>query len=736
MLDYSRRSRALAYGISAIAASIACTSHANAQTQTLDAITVVATKTQERAIDALAPVTVLDQKAIQAIDPSRINQLLYNIPGVSFQDRGDSPETSINIRGLQDFGRVAVIVDGARQNYQRTGHNANGTFYLEPELLAGLDIVRGPTANIYGSGAIGGVASFRTKDVDDILKPGEKAGTNTAVGFGTNTARLMTSGFSAWRFNPNVEAMAGGVYRTQDDYYTGSAGQGVPTVAAGLVENSRAQVSSGIAKVNLRPMDGHEIKLGGIFQNDIYDIGQPARAGTGNGGTSIYATDAKNHQANARWLYSKPEDRLLDWDANVYWNRTENNQVKLRNSTTSQGNAITGFNGFPRGYTIDTVGTDIHNTSRADFGAWRTALTLGVDGFQDSVSTFDQTGNSNVTTPGGKRTVSGAFTQLKMNYMTWLEIVSALRFDNYSLDGSSTGTSGNRFSPKITVGVTPVPGFQPYVSYAEGYRAPALTETLVTGAHVATSPGAGLFNCPSGTFQVGADNFFCFLSNPNLKPEVGKNKEVGLNLKYDNIFQTNDSFRGKFNGYRNDLEDYIDLTAFGPTAIFGGTVFYPFYQYQNVPKAHIQGFEAETMYDAGIWFAGVSGQITRGYNDVTGVGLASIPGDKITTTGGIRSSDRKATVGVTLIAVKANENIPTNYRPSTAYELVNMFFNYQVSDDVGLQLGVDNLLNRYYRPFAVPSTDPTSTQNDVFWTAPPPGLVVKGALRVHFAHMK
>ncbi len=25
--------------------------------------------------------------------------------------------TSINIRGLQDFGRVAVVVDGARQNY-------------------------------------------------------------------------------------------------------------------------------------------------------------------------------------------------------------------------------------------------------------------------------------------------------------------------------------------------------------------------------------------------------------------------------------------------------------------------------------------------------------------------------------------------------------------------------------------------------------------------------------------
>ena len=102
----------------------------SAQTQTLDTITVVATKTEEKAIDALAPVSVLDLNAIQMINPKRVNELLYNVPGVSAMDRGDSPETSINIRGMQDFGRVAVVIDGARQNYQRTGDNANGSFFL------------------------------------------------------------------------------------------------------------------------------------------------------------------------------------------------------------------------------------------------------------------------------------------------------------------------------------------------------------------------------------------------------------------------------------------------------------------------------------------------------------------------------------------------------------------------------------------------------------------------------
>ncbi len=46
--------------------------------------------------------------------------------------------------------------------------------YIEPNTIAGIDITRGPTATIYGSGAIGGVVYFRTKDADDILRPGEK----------------------------------------------------------------------------------------------------------------------------------------------------------------------------------------------------------------------------------------------------------------------------------------------------------------------------------------------------------------------------------------------------------------------------------------------------------------------------------------------------------------------------------------------------------------------------------
>jgi hemoglobin/transferrin/lactoferrin receptor protein len=153
----------------------------------LDEISVGATKTEEKAIDSLAAVSTQGKDQLQQTQASRISDLVYQMPSVWFQERGDRPESSINIRGLQDYGRVAVLIDGARQNFQVSGHNANGTFFLEPELLAGVEVVRGPVANVYGSGAIGGVASFRTKDTGDILLPGERWGFQAHV---SHTERL------------------------------------------------------------------------------------------------------------------------------------------------------------------------------------------------------------------------------------------------------------------------------------------------------------------------------------------------------------------------------------------------------------------------------------------------------------------------------------------------------------------------------------------------------------------
>jgi hemoglobin/transferrin/lactoferrin receptor protein len=702
--------------------------------QSLDTITAVANKTDERAIDTLAPVSAVTLEQIQGLQPNRLSDIFYNVPGVSFQERGDDPSTVINIRGLQDFGRVAVVVDGARQNYQRTGHNANGSFFLDPEMIGGVDVVRGPTANINGSGAIGGVVSFRTKDIDDVLRPGERWGADMSGSYGTNKDRGMGSVFGGVRADPNVDVFGGAVYRTQGNYKDGSGTE---------IGNTGNELAGGLMKVTIRPAEGHELKLGGVFQDYQYNIGQFNRGPTTTAaplaaiaGTSVYASDVKNYTGTLSWKYSRPDDMLFDWNISVYGNRTDNDQVKTYNNriTTgggvctlaNPGNNISGCVGDRRGYALDTVGLDVNNTSRFNIGDWRNAVTYGFDSFRDDVQTFDSRGNSNITTPSGQRTVSGGFVQLKQNYSTWLEVVSAVRYDRYDLESIKSSTSGDRFSPKITVGVTPVAGFTPYVSYAEGYRAPSITETLIAGGH-ATGGGPALFRCPDGT-----GGLFCFLPNAGLQPEVGKNKEAGVNLKYDGIFSASDSFRGKFNVFRNDVDGYIDLVASAPVRVPPFGSYSQFYQYQNITHARIEGIEAETMYDAGIWFVGVGGHLMRGKNTETNIGLATITPRKVTTTAGVRLLDRTLTLAAQWSSFGANNNLPAGYLPSTGYELVNLYLTWNATKDITFTASIDNLLNQYYRPYAIPgsSTDGT-TQNDVLFSSPGPGTVYKAGLKIH-----
>jgi hemoglobin/transferrin/lactoferrin receptor protein len=633
--------------------------------------------------------------------PTRTSDVFFGMPGVWTQTRGDDPGTSINIRGLQDFGRVAVLIDGARQNFQRTGHNADGQFYLDPEMIAGVDVVRGPVANIYGSGAIGGVAAFRTKDIEDVVRAGERWGVLTTGMVGSNILKGMGSVFAGAHVTPDVDIFGGAVYRSQTNYRDGD-GKEWP--------NTGSNVASGIGKLTIRPADGHEVKFTGLTYETTYLNGQPTA--TLPNTNSIYDTRVQNDIAAARWRYNRPDDQLFDFDANVYWTRTVTDQQKIAGT----GNAITGAVGDRRRFAIDTNGFDINNTSRTDWGPIHHALTYGGDSFQDQVNVTDPTGAGDFFTPSGRRTVSGNFVQLRSTYAPWLETIVASRYDTYHLEGGGFSSSGERVSPKGTLGITPIRGFTVYGTYAEGYRAPAVTETLIQGLHPAAFPAN-----------------FGFIPNPALRPEVGKNKELGVNLRYDNIALPGDAFRGKFNVYKNDLTDFIEFTVVaGPKCPQPS----PFcLQYQNIPSARIEGWEFDTNYDAGYFFLGFAGSHVRGRNTITGVPLLKIPPDQYATTVGARFLDRKVTVAVRWLAVngKLREDIPNSAAisgnpdlpPTNSYNLVNLYAGYQPTPDITWALSVENLLNVQYAPYL----NAYASGNGAL-PFPSPGITVKGSLAV------
>ncbi|MCS0504611.1 TonB-dependent hemoglobin/transferrin/lactoferrin family receptor [Ancylobacter mangrovi] len=667
----------------------------------LDPITVVATRTQQSWIDTLAAVSVVRPEQIEMLMPMRTQDLFQGMPGVTAIQNGNSTQTAINIRGLQDFGRVAVFVDGARQNFTQLGHgDGAGTFFVEPGLIADVDVVRGPVSNIYGSGAIGGVVTMRTKDANDIMRPNETWGVEADGEFAGNGPMGYGSLLGAARVGQNVDLFVGGTYRNQDDYKDGDGNE---------VAYTGYETWTGIAKATIRPADFHELKFEVMNYESQFTTGSSASSTA-----TQYATDVTNTTAAASWNYSNPDDNLFDWRSSVYWNRVDEDQVKVVGSSS----LITGDVGDPRSFVIDTVGFDANNTSRFTLGAVENAITYGGDYFHDDVDNTDDYGFGEGYNPSGERGVGGAFVQWKANYSTWLEAIAALRYDAYSLSSADGGTSGDRLSPKFTLGITPVAWLTVYGTYAEGYRAPSVTEALVAGPHPAVFSG-GLTP-------------FSFVPNPNLEAEIGKNKEVGVNIKQDNLFVTGDRLRIKANYYQNDVENYIELVTYGsPACIYqvrGYCVAYNDYslaQYQNVDEARLRGFEFEGTYDAGKWFLGLSGQTMTG--EVTagpdeGQPLSTVQPDQITTTLGFRFWEGKLTVAArwTAVAAVTASDLPTNsvYDATDSFNLVSLYAGYQPNENTLVRFSVENLLDEQY----------TQYQNFL----PSAGLTVKAGLTVRF----
>src|SRR5690606_10214229 len=129
------------------------------------------------------------------------------------------------------------------------------------ELLKSVTVVRGPTGNSYGSGAIGGVVAFETIDADDVLRDDEKWAISNRTGFESNGKGLFSGLQMATRFSDAFEVVGGVVYRNSKDYENAS-GQDVPYTAQKPI--------SGLAKATFRPADGHEVAISGMHYDNNY----------------------------------------------------------------------------------------------------------------------------------------------------------------------------------------------------------------------------------------------------------------------------------------------------------------------------------------------------------------------------------------------------------------------------------------------------------------------------------
>ncbi|MCX5580943.1 TonB-dependent receptor domain-containing protein [Kaistia terrae] len=598
---------------------------------------------------------------IQLFGQRNIGNVLRAMPGTFSRDSVQNAGLSVNIRGFEGSGRVNTMIDGVRQNFRFTGHEAQGFTYVDPALVAGVDVQRGAVSTAGGAGALAGTANMRTLGVDDIITDGKNWGALATLTWGSNEVGFSEMAAGALRSTGGGAAIAGAIsYSSPNDFENGD-GITVPFTGQNLV--------SGLIKGEFAPTDDLTVKVGAVlYDNDFF--------------ANSYFQNVKSntYTAGLNW---DPDSELVNVAAHVYYNDV----TMTYDGNVSGAGASAGRVMEDKGY-----GFDISNTSNFALGQVGVKSIYGFEYFRDDVTAYNVRTplSGGGVNPSGESYNAGAFSETTFSYNI-VDVIAGLRYDFYNLDGSynaqlgnplnipigfhDVDNSGGRINPKLTIALNPYEWLQPYVTYSESTRPPTISETMLGGSH----PGGGVNAYP----------------NPFLVPEIQKGWEIGTNIRRDNVLTENDSLRIKANYYYQNIEDYI-------VGQFAGRGFY----FANQPGTSVvQGFEFESTYDAGVAFA----SFNYGYThtdlptQVAGAGAPmQMPEHVATLTGGARFLEQRLTVGGRLSYVGSayggNDVVASNPTDWDAYTLVDVFTNYNFDNGLSLSGNITNLFDKAYTP--------------------------------------
>jgi hemoglobin/transferrin/lactoferrin receptor protein len=158
----------------------------NLDSYTLDKIDIFAadhvyTRDEEGADDVYyknTSTTYMGKAEIERYKGSTPADLLQGMAGIFSGDARNSGALDVNIRGIQGPGRVPVIIDGTEQalTVWRGYNGASNRSYIDPNLIGGIQVIKGPSLdrNVYTG--LGGALVAKTLSVDDIIKPGDDFG--------------------------------------------------------------------------------------------------------------------------------------------------------------------------------------------------------------------------------------------------------------------------------------------------------------------------------------------------------------------------------------------------------------------------------------------------------------------------------------------------------------------------------------------------------------------------------
>ncbi|MBD3179466.1 MAG: TonB-dependent receptor plug domain-containing protein [Candidatus Latescibacteria bacterium] len=163
-----------------------------------------------------------------------------DLPGVFIQKTGGFGRNDVNIRGLGSRGRKSlVLIDGKPENMGLFGCTVTHSFLMHD--VQRVEVIRGPSSTMYGSGAMGGVLNIIPRRTSSGLELDMK----TAGGSNQTAVTSARAGFSSGRFFGSASID----YRESDGHTGNSSYRGNDIIARGgiyLGEDSEITASGKI----------------------------------------------------------------------------------------------------------------------------------------------------------------------------------------------------------------------------------------------------------------------------------------------------------------------------------------------------------------------------------------------------------------------------------------------------------------------------------------------------------
>ncbi len=640
--------------------------------------------TAKVALDTPQAVTVIEQDDLDRDQPANIGDLFKAVPGV--QSAGASARAdgqAFNIRGIGNTeqtaseARIIVTVDGAPSFFEQY---RMGSFFSDIELYKRVEVLRGPASStLYGSGAIGGVVNFTTKDASDFIPEGQTTALRFKAGYDSN-GKGGRSGVIFAKKVGNAEYLGALNYGTTNNQKDGSGVE-----FAGSASDRMSGLVKG--KWSFGENDDQSLTLSLSRTDTTLDDTVVAR--TGGSAVAFFGTadvDIVDDTVALTYRNAFSANPLLDMTVQLSRSNKDvsKRDFSLASSCAAGQSSVLCDGDF--GYRTTTL--KVENTADLSRGSWDSFVTVGVQ-----MSEMERSATSRVGAlafhPEGTDRKTGVYAQGEFTWNDRLTLTPGIRVDfgdqtagAAALAAGGSAQTDTAVSPKLAAMYKINETWAVFGSIARTERMPTLDELYSTeGAAVR---GPGLIAVPRS-------------ASLNLEKEEAENIELGFTFQREGLFSDGDSLQLKATAFHNDVTNMIATTV-RPIVPVGTPGSVPYYS--NINAAKLWGAELEASYDAERWYGQLAYSNVRSKDRSTGLTLADTPAENVVLTLAAKLPDQNLTLGW---RASYYDKITTASATTSgkAYDTHDLFVTWRPQDGAlaGLEVnfGIDNVFDATYR---------------------------------------